>query len=285
MRPGKYCALVLGALLGVWGLWPAGGAAEEGSRENQIEATYRVDLSALNLGEAHVTADLNGSAYEVRAKGRFSLVTGMLYRASGTTMSAGTLSKSGPQPAKFTLSYEGGSKKEMRQLRFADGAVSDISIVPRKKHNPRHRVPITKEQLENVLDPLTAAFLYARSGGPPGDIGVCRQTVPVFDGKQRFDIVLKPKRTDVVDNDAPAELSGSVAVCQVKYVPIGGYRPDHPGIKFMTETDDIEVWLVPVPGSSLYIPYRVVMPTAWGTGSVTLTEIKTSLNGSSPRDD
>ena len=29
----------------------------------------------------------------------------------------------------------------------------------------------------------------------------------------------------------------------MKFVPLGGYRPDHPGIKYMSQNDDIEVWL------------------------------------------
>jgi hypothetical protein len=218
----------------------------------------------------------------MQAKGKFSLITGMLYRASGKTMSKGELSKRGPQPARFKLNFESGSKEEQREMRFANGEVSDISIVPRKKQNPR-RVPVTKDQLVNVLDPLTAAIVSPRADGPAGDLTICERTVPVFDGQQRFDLVLKPKRADSLGNGAPAALSGPVAVCQVKYVPIAGYRPGHSGVKFVTENEDIEVWLVRLPNTALYLPYRVVMPTAWGTGSVTLTKLKVGA-GAAPGD-
>jgi hypothetical protein len=278
----RTCYVVGAALLGAWGLGHAGSLAAEGAAGDQIRATYRVDLSPFNLGELHLTASFNGSAYEMRAKGKFSLITGMLYRASGKTMSKGELSKRGPQPARFKLNFESGSKKEQREMRFANGEVSDISIVPRKKQNPR-RVPVTKDQLVNVLDPLTAAIVSARADGPAGDLTICERTVPVFDGQQRFDRGLKPKRADSLGNGAPAALSGPVAVCQVKYVPIAGYRPGHSGVKFVTENEDIEVWLVRLPNTALYLPYRVVMPTAWGTGSVTLTKLKVGA-GAAPGD-
>lgn len=271
--------LFLLALLGVWGLWPVGAPAQKVPAGAQINATYRVDLAALSLGDFNLTASIDGSAYEVEAKGKFSLLAGMLYRASGRTTSEGTLSNSGPQPAKFTVSYDSGKKKERREMRFSGGAVKDVSIVPRKKRSASRHVAVTEAQLRNVLDPLTAAFLYARSDGPSGDLRICHQTVPVFDGKQRFDIVLKPKRTETLANGAP--LSGAVAVCQVKYVPIAGHKPDHAGVKFLTENEDLEVWLVSVPGTALHIPYRVVIPTAWGTGSVTLTEIRSGKDGRS----
>jgi hypothetical protein len=47
----------------------------------------------------------------------------------------------------------------------------------------------------------------------------------------------------------------------------------------MSETDEIEVWLVPLPRTPLYVPYQIFVPTAWGRGSVTLTEIKMNLDG------
>jgi hypothetical protein len=281
MRLTVCCPIALAALLGALGPWTAGSLAEDRPAQTELRATYRVDLAALNLGEFHVNASFNGPTYEMRAKGKFSLITGILYRASGKTMSKGQWLKGAPQPAKFMVSFEDGKKKEARELRFADGAVREIDIVPNKKQNPRRRVPVTQEQLEHVLDPLTAAFLSAHSDGPPGDLAVCNQTVPVFDGKQRYDIILKPKRPDVVGDDAPPALAGPVAVCQVRYVPISGYKLNHAGIKYVAENEDIEVWLAPVPRTALYIPYRVVMPTAWGTGAVTLTEMELGFDQSS----
>lgn len=252
--------------------------AEETAEQVQIAATYRVDLAAFNLGDFHLTAKLIGPTYELQAQGRFSLITGMIYRASGRTTSTGKLSKVGVQPSGFTVTYKGGSKKEERRLSFVDGAVDQVSIVPRKKQNPRS-VPVTADQLEHVLDPLTAAFLSVRSNGSLSYLDICQQTVPVFDGKQRFDIILTPKRSERVEENVPTGLSGPFPVCRVKFVPIGGYRPDNPGIKFMTQTDDIEVWLVALPRTDLYIPYRIVVPTTWGSGLITLSEIKLRLDG------
>jgi len=273
MNKRRVCVIALGALLGLCSSLCGLGFAEETDERIQIAATYRVDLAAFNLGEFHLTAKLKGPAYELKAQGRFSLISGMIYRASGRTESTGKLSKVGAEPSRFTVTYKGGSKKEERRLSFVDGAVDQVSIVPRKKPNPRS-VPITTAQLEHVLDPLTAAFLSVRSNGSLSHLNICQQTLPVFDGKQRFDIILTPKRSERLEENAPTGLSGPLAVCRVKFVPVGGYRPDHPGIKFMTQTDDIEVWLVSLPRTDLYIPYRIVVPTTWGSGLITLSEIK-----------
>jgi len=110
-----------------------------------------------------------------------------------------------------------------------------------------HVVPVTKEQLQGVLDPATALFLYARSDNPAGDLSVCHHTVPVFDGEQRFDLVLKPKRTVSLQKNASSVYSGFATVCRVKFNPISGYRTDDPDIRFISRFNEIEVWLVSLP--------------------------------------
>ena len=135
-----------------WGLGVAAAPAQKAPAETEIKATYRVALAALSLGEFDLNASINGSSYEVEAKGEFSLLAGMLYRASGRTTSKGKLSKSGPQPAKFMVNFDSGKKKERRELRFSGGAVQDVSIVPRKKRRPDRYVEVTDAQLRNVLN-------------------------------------------------------------------------------------------------------------------------------------
>jgi hypothetical protein len=241
---------------------------------SRITATYRVDLAGFNLGDFRLTTDFRGSNYEMRGEGRFSVLEGLLFEWQGSTASKGTVTESGsPEPAMYALSYQGGDKKGQLRMTFDGGAVTRVSMVPRKRPNP-HVIPTTKEQLEGVLDPMTAAFLYARSGNPNGDPKVCDQTVPVFDGEQRFDLVLTPKGTAKLKKNASTGYSGFAAVCGVKFIPISGYRPDNPGIQLMSQTDKIEVWLVSLPGTEMYVPYRIVLPTMVGYGSATSTSFR-----------
>jgi len=263
----------IGVLAGVLLLVGGASRAENAGAASRLQATYEMSLGVFDLGDFRLTANFDGARYTMQANAKFELLKGLLFRGGGTTRSAGVLTDKGPKPSVFEVSYKGGDKEEERFMRFANGAVSDFSIVPAKRPNP-HNVPLNEKQLVNVLDPLSAAFLSIHSDLPPGDPALCRRTVRVFDGQQRFDIVLSPKRTDKLLDGAPSDIPESVAVCRVKYVPVSGYRPDNAGVQFMTKTDDVEVWLASVPQERLYLPYRIVVPTAMGSGSATLTKVK-----------
>lgn len=240
---------------------------------NRITAVYRVDLAGFNLGDFRLTTQFRGTDYEMRGEGRFSVLSGLVFDWRGTTASKGRFNGTGPEPAMYSLNFQGGDKSQQLRMTFDGGAVTKIARVPKKRPNP-HVIPITKEQLEGVLDPMTAAFLFARSGNPNGDPKVCDQTIPVFDGEARFNLILEPKRTVKLQKNSSTGYSGFAAVCRVKFIPISGYRPDNPGIKLMSETNEIEVWLVSLPGTEMYVPYRIVMPTLVGYGYATSTSFQ-----------
>jgi Protein of unknown function (DUF3108) len=248
-------------------------AGDSAASTKRIVATYHVDVGGFNLGDFHLTTVLRGSDYEMRGEGQFSIMGGLLYAWSGTTASKGKVTDIGPEPATYALNYNGGDESQQLRVTFDNGGVTQVSVAPINKPSP-HVVPVTKEQLAGVLDPVTAIFLYARSDNPNGDLKVCDHTVPVFDGEQRYDLVLKPKRTVKLQKDASTGYSGFAAVCRVRFKPISGYQRDDPDIRLMSQSNDIEVWLVSLPGTGMYVPYRIVLPTSGGNASATSSSFK-----------
>ena len=115
---------------------------------------------------------------------------------------------------------------------------------------------------------MTGAFLRLRPNLSKGDLTVCNETIPVFDGKLRFDLVLKPRQQTRIEPKTSNSYSGLASVCGVKFIAISGFRPDNRAIKYMSsQSAAIEVWLVPLPSTKLYLPYRISVPTAYGSGS------------------
>jgi hypothetical protein len=273
-----WCPSVLLATLFSYGISsPAALAEESTGQAMRIAVSYRVDLDNFNLGNFRFNASLNGSDYRVQGAGHFSILGGLLYDLQTTTASSGKVTGAGPEPAAYMLSYAGGGDSGQLRMSFDSGAITTLSIIPRKERDPRE-IPVTKNQLAGVLDPIAAAFFLARSNDPTGDLKVCDQTVPVFDGEWRYDLVLAPKRKAAVRKQATTGYASYAVVCKVRFKPISGYAPDDPNIKVMSYTDDIEVWLVPLSGTDMYVPYHLQLPTDSGLLSVTSTAIRAAGN-------
>jgi hypothetical protein len=239
----------------------------------RIALGYRIDLDNFNLGNFRFTASLNGSDYRVQGAGHFSILGGLLYDLRTTTASSGKVTSTGPEPAAYMLSYAGGGDSGRLRMTFDSGAITTLSIIPRRERDARE-IPVTKNQLAGVLDPIAAALFRARSNDPTGDLKVCDQTVPVFDGEWRYDLVLTPKRKAAVRKQATTGYASYAVVCKVRFKPISGYALDDPNIRVMSYTDDIEVWLVPLSGTDMYVPYHLRLPTDSGLLSVTSTALR-----------
>jgi hypothetical protein len=247
------------------------------SNETRLVANYRVDLGNLNLGSFRFTTRLSGSDYRVRGDGHFSILGGLLYDLRTSTAASGKVTNTGPEPTTYALSYADGGDSGRLRMSFDARAVTALSVVPQQTRDPRE-IPIRKEQLAGALDPIAAAFFHARSDDPNGDLKVCDQTVPVFDGGWRYDLVLSPKRKVVLPRKGSTAYSTYAVVCRVEFKPIAGYTPDDPNIKVMSHTDAIEVWLVSMPGTDMYVPYHLLLPTDFGLLSATSTSLRVVAN-------
>jgi hypothetical protein len=63
-----------------------------------------------------------------------------------------------------------------------------------------------------------------------------------------------------------------VVVCTVQFVPLAGYVPDRPAVKYLVSQRDVEVWLAPIAGTRMMVPYRVAIPTTYGLGVMQATQ-------------
>lgn len=277
MQPRHCLSLAAIAVLtcGLGGGFPDESAYAENtlSTASRITAVYDVSLGNFNLGKFHLTTTFRGDAYQMRGEGNFSILEGLVYRWQGSTASSGRVTSEGPEPEMYALRYsDGGRRGEQLRMTFDGGAVQKVTIYPGGRKTPG-TIPVTKEQLEGVLDPMSGAFLTASSQNPNGDLEVCRQILPVFDGRQRFDLVLSPKKAVTVKKTTKGGYGGPAVICRVKFIPIAGYQPDNPGIRMMSQSDEIEVWLIPVRGTYMYVPYRIVLPTPVGYGTAMVSSI------------
>lgn len=270
-----FAALLSGMLSG---LAPVKVPAQSSQPHAKLAAAYDIRFAGIKLGTFEVWSNMNAESYSMRGKGELKFITGMLFEIKGDTTSTGAVTNSGPRPSSFAFDFKTKKHKGELAMMFEGDAVTHVMARPPFVENPKD-IPVTAAHVKNVLDPMSAIFFTARADKLNPDGSICPGRIPVFDGKQRFDLVLSYKKTVQVSKKRKSGYGGPAVVCRIKYIPIAGYKPDNSGIKYMAETEDIEVWLIKVPRKGMYVPYYVNVPTPFGTASATSTALHVEIPG------
>lgn len=233
----------------------SGSAALAGSAKlpTQVSALYVVSFGILGeIGSFRFRSDIDGEAYSLTAKAKIDTA---VFDYKGAMTSTGSVLSAIAKPLRYKFRYKqkailGKKKKKSLSIAFKDSGVADVKFVPPEDRSKKKIVPITPAQLKNVLDPLSGVMALSL-----GDIKKpCDHKLPIFDGKQRFDLIFLPT----------GRFSGAGAdqVCRVRLVPISGHKrgkgPDS------VISGNIEVVMRAVPKANILIPYRVTVPTIIG---------------------
>jgi len=248
----------LRGLLAVAALMLAAGPA---LADGRLQAKYVLRIGGVELGRATVLVQAGADAYEISGAGRITGVMRAVSSGKGAVAARGVLNGSRMVPRVYALNAEADGTKEAARLAMAGGSVAEMEVEPPIKPAP-DRVPITNAVLQNIMDPLSGAFVYVPPPAEPLSASACGRMVPVFDGRQRYDIALEYLRTEQVKVSG---YKGPAVVCSVRYKPVAGHRPSRYTVQYMVDNKDMFVWLVPIEGTRLMAPFKVTVATMIGT--------------------
>lgn len=234
------------------------------SRAETVDIRYAITLAGLTIGKATLNAEINGAAYTVNVSSALTGLVGAVSTGRGAATAKGNVAASGVLSNGFSLSATNGKESRTIQIAAASGSVRNVVIEPpfEQKGPEPDRIPVRDSHKIGVLDPVSALVMPSR-GADPLDKANCERRIPVFDGSQRFDVVLSYSGSRQVRSDKG--YSGPVLVCSARYVPVAGHRPDKRVTKFMVENRNMDVWLAPASGGKVLFPYRISVKTMIGT--------------------
>ena len=158
-------------------------------------------------------------------------------------------------------------------MTLAGGVIKDFSIEPEPPVD-NDRIPVTDAHRRGVLDPMTGSMLRVAGTGDPLSPESCRAATPMFDGRMRYDLRFEFKRMETVQ--AEKGYRGPALVCAIYFTPISGYIPDRAAIKYLIAQRDMEVWLVPIAGTRVLVPFKLKIPTPVGSAVLEATQFVTS---------
>jgi Protein of unknown function (DUF3108) len=240
--------------------------------QGTLEASYRATLGGLPVGTGSWTIDVADDRYTMAASGQASGLLKLFAGGEGTGAARGLLNSGRSLPTSFAIAIRTPKRTDEVKMAIAGGTVKDVSIEPTPPPNPKI-IPVTEAHKRGVVDPMSAGLIPAagaRGVGPEA----CQRTVPVFDGRARFDLTLSFKRVEHVTVEKGYD--GPAVVCGISYRPIAGIDPEKFAIRYLRETRDIEVWLAPITGTKFLGVYRMSVPTVFGPAVLQATRFSTT---------
>jgi Protein of unknown function (DUF3108) len=231
--------------------------------QSKLEARYTAYLAGIPLGAGTWVIEVAPDHYTAVASGRTTGLVKLIADGSGSSGSRGGFVGAQIVPSSYAATMVSDKQQSETRMALRNGSVREVSVDPPLETGP-DRVPLTEAHRKGVVDPMSGALMAV---GGTGDIlspEACKRKIAVFDGRQRADIDLVFKRMDKVKAEKGYE--GPVVVCTVLYNPIAGHRPDRAALKYLMTTRDMEMWLAPIAGTRVLVPYRFSVPTPFGQG-------------------
>jgi hypothetical protein len=236
-------------------------AVKPATAQGRLDAQYTVTVAGIPIGKGNWIIEIADSRYSAAASG---ITTGLMRAftgGQGTSAAQGTLQTGKAVASTYAFTVTTRKKTDTIRFEVNNGAVAALKLDP-PQEDDKERIPITEDSLRGVQDPMTGMLLPAPGTGSPLNPEACKRTLAVFDGKLRYDLQLAFKRIDNVKADKG--YAGPVLVCAVYFTPIAGYIPSRATIRYLSRMRDIEVWLAPIAGTRVLVPFRAQGPTPIG---------------------
>ena len=241
-----------------------------------FEAAYTITAARIPVGSAALSGRVGPEDYAVSMSGRTGGLLRVLTSGGGNMTVAGTVSGGKLSPLRYTSKTTADDDTLAVTMTFKDGNVDELEAT--EPPAGEDRVALTAEHRRQVLDPLTALLVPAGAGGET----VCRRTLPIFDGRRRYDLKLAFKRSEQVK--AEVGYAGPAVICTVAFEPIAGHRRSSPLLTFLTDGRDVEMALAPIPGTAVLAPFRITATYMLGNVVMQATRFAaTSTSAGQPR--
>lgn len=238
----------------------AGPLMAAGAGAASLDVTYDISLIGLPIGTATLNGTVEPARYKLAIQARLTGLVGGITGGRGAGTASGQVAGGAPVNTSFAITAANSSEQRTVRMAIEKNAVSAAEVAPPLEERP-DRIPVTEAHKKGVIDPISALLMPTATNDPRS---ACNRRIPVFDGAARYDILLSYAGSKPIEAQG---YKGTATVCSVRYTPIAGHRDRRP-VRYMAENKDMQVWLAPIAGTTLMLPFRISVKTMIGTAVI-----------------
>lgn len=241
--------------------------------QGKLEAQYEATLAGIPVGRGAWNIEISEDQFSASAVGGTAGLLKAFASGSGAGASQGRVVNGALVSTNYSASTTTSKKTEAIHMVLSNGTIKEFAIEPEPPVDP-DRIPVTEAHKRGVFDPMTGSMLRVPGTADPLSPEACRASAAVFDGRMRYDLKLDFKRMETVK--AEKGYHGPVVVCAIYFLPVAGYIPDRPVIKYLTAARNMEIAFAPVAGTRILVPFRMLIPTPLGMAMLEATQFITT---------
>lgn len=229
-----------------------------GSAEIRHVSEYDISLGILPIAKASFSSEFDDRAYKITGIFKSAGIVNIISRISAETSVVGRMQADKLQADRYNLVYSTGKRTRIYDVEYRNGNVTETTVKPEPRRNPKNWIPVTEDDLHSVLDPLSGLIF-------PANAKICPSRLPIYDGESRMDLVLTLKGTRPFSTDG---FKGEAIVCSIRYMPKSGFRRGRSDIEYLRKTP-MEIWFAKAQSANVYAPVYARIPTRMGPVYVT----------------
>jgi len=217
-------------------------------------------LAGIPVGKIGISVRLKDDNYTMSGSARTYGISRLFSKAKGFASSSGELHGNHVIALSHSVKYRSDKERGSVDISFSKGNVVRSNSVPAVHYKPGS-VKVTADDLHSVLDPMSISIVAVKKSEVENGNAICNRTLPIFDGKNRYNLKMKFKgRRKVVTKG----FNGYSYVCSARYVPISGHRPNKKHIRQLAENKSIEISLARIGTTPIYGIIQFSVKTPYG---------------------
>jgi hypothetical protein len=226
--------------------------------DSDVDLAYKIYVGGFHVMDLKVGIGFAAKAYDVAANAKTSGMIGRMFPWSMKAYSRGNMSAQAVQPVSAGQQNNWRGKNRYIDLKFTDGIASIERIAPKPETDDRDSVPVALRT--GVVDLTSAILAIIRKMDTDQ---VCKAEMPVFDGRRRYDLIVKPDGQEKLRPSGYTPYVGDTVNCRLSIDKKAGFKKtDKSG--WNKGERSARVWMGKAFGDVPPVPVRLTVDTPIG---------------------
>ena len=262
------------------GVLLASGALQRADADSSpIAVDYDVFAGGMHVLSSVLEINLEDRSYNARLGAELAGMPGWFADWAAEVQSDGAIQRGELNPAQYSAERVRRGESQKTVLDFAGEGEVGVTFVP-ERNDSDDLVPA--ELLAESLDPLSGLISMINTVTEGGE---CAATIPVFDGRRRYDVVFTDRGLDELRPSSKSSFSGVARRCRMQLEPIAGaIKDDDDDDSFWNSRPEnrrrrqLDIWLARPIADGPIIPVRMIGRSSIGAFIIHMRNVQVPVS-------